>query len=64
MRPIKGQLKGVNKGRDHLYTGVGAGGGGEYSTNVYTGKLSLEVQPLTVFQPFFTEKVSLLYTVY
>ena len=35
-----------------------------YSTNVYTGRLRPEVQPLTLYIPFFTKKVTLLYTLY
>ena len=33
-----------------------------YSTNVYTGRLRPEVQPLTLYIPFFAKKVPLLYT--
>ena len=37
----------------------GGMGGGAYSTNVYTGRLHPEVQPLTLafYIPFFTKKV-------
>ena len=38
---------------------------GRYSTNVYTGRLRPEVQPLVPFYiPFFTKKLPLLYTFY
>ena len=32
------------------------GGGGAYSTNVYTGRLRPEVQPLTLLYTIFQEK--------
>ena len=39
-------------------------GGGGYSTNVYTGRLLPEVQPLTFFYISFHEEVFLSYTFY
>ena len=35
------------------------GGGGGYSTNIYSRRLHPEVQPLTLYIPFFTKKVPL-----
>ena len=43
--------------------GAGGGGGG-YSTNVYTGRLRPEVQPLVLLYTIFHEKVPLSHTFY
>ena len=37
---------------------------GGYLTNIYTGRLRPEVQPLTFYIPFFAKKVALSYTLY
>ena len=42
----------------------GQGGGGWYSTNVYTARLRPEVQPLPFFTPYFMKKVPHSYTFY
>ena len=39
-------------------------GGGGYSKKFYTGRLRPEVQPLTFYIPFFSEKAPLSYTFY
>ena len=43
---------------------LGGGGRGGYTTNVYTGRLRPEVQPLTLLYAIFHEKVPLSYTFY
>ena len=49
-----------------MYTNSTPPGGGGHSTNVYTGRLRPEVQPLTIFYTifFFTKKVPFSYTFY
>ena len=47
-----------------LTVGTAGKSRGGTQQNVYTGRLRPEVQPLTLYIPFFTKKVILLYTFY
>ena len=44
--------------------GPGGGGGGDYSTMFYTGRLRPEVQPFNLLYTIFDRKGSLSYTFY